>query len=157
MGLTPHSGLPLFAVVFLMTQQAYQSQVLSIAQADHEILECGIQNLRRLFMGIDPPAVAALASIPKFIDKQVRHFAYAEKQVFPLLVVDNPGENLAQVVAELRQEQATLLEELRWLKNLLQRYCQTRFTDELRTATLDFFATLEKHSAKEAQLFALFN
>ena len=141
-----------------MTPPTHQAQVLGTARADHEILTGVMENVRAMFKG-ERPADAAqqFANIQQLLAVKIgEHFADEEKYLFPWMVTDNPSAAVAQVVAELCREHATLLEEAQQLRSLLHHRSITNCSGALWVALLDFFCDLHAHAAKEDQLFKLF-
>jgi len=133
-------------------------QILQVAQADHVLLSLSIWNFRRLFTGARPPEAAQqFAEIQQFITKKIfAHFADEESRVFPLMLADDPGKPTSKVIAELRAEHATLLTKAHRLNALLARCSLNKCKGEHWSALRSFLTDMEKHVAKEDQLFALF-
>lgn len=140
------------------TDRTQRSEILGSAQADHELLFLGIENFRKLFAGVRPSdAAQQFASIQQLITKKIaEHFADEEDRIFPLLLAGNPTEKESQTIAELCEEHATFLATAQWLNALLQRTNLAKCKGELWTALRDFLTGLEKHIAKEDQLFEAF-
>ena len=142
-----------------MSLSTDQLQVLLAAQADHVLLSTSIWNFRRLFQGAAPSdAAQQFAEIQHQITKKIRdHFANEENQVFPLMLTTQLNPAQAQLIAELRQEHGRLLAEAQHLNALLQHVKSlAKCKGEVWTALRVFLKEMEKHVAKEDQLFAAF-
>jgi len=135
----------------------HQAQLLSIARTDHEILARAIKNFRTLFSGAHlPNAAQQFDEIKQLVAQKIpEHFA-DEEAVFPSLLANNPSRPVAQVIAELRAEHIQLLEEVQQISTQLRHSTITKCPGHLWLTLLDIFKTLEKHAAKEEQLFKLF-
>ena len=135
----------------------HQAQLLSIARTDHEILARAIKNFRTLFSGAHlPNAAQQFDEIKQLVAQKIpEHFA-DEEAVFPSLLADNPSRPVAQVIGELRTEHIQLLEEVQQISIQLHHCSITQCPGHLWRAMLEIFKTLEKHAAKEEQLFKLF-
>jgi len=144
-------------VSFFGMEKHHQAQLLSMARADHEILARAIKNFRRLFAGNHPSTAAQeFNEIKQLITQKIpEHFA-DEEAVFPSLLSDNPSQHVAQVIAELRSEHIQLLEEVQQVSDQLHPCTLTQCHGHLWLAMLDVFKALEKHAAKEEQLFKSF-
>jgi len=134
-----------------------QVQLLSMVRTDHEILARAIKNFRQLFSGKHPAdAAQEFNEIKQLITQKIpEHFA-DEEAVFPSLLSDNPSPHVARVIAELRSEHIQLLEEVQQVSDQLNPCTITQCHGHLWLAMLDVFKALEKHAAKEEQLFKSF-
>lgn len=128
-----------------------------MARTDHEILTRAIKNFRTLFSSAHlPDAAQQFDEIKHLVVKKIpEHFA-DEEAVFPSLLSDNPSQHVAQVIAELRSEHIQLLEEVQQVSDQLHPCTLTQCHGHLWLAMLDVFKALEKHAAKEEQLFKSF-
>ncbi len=138
-----------------MILPTHQSQVVGPARADHEILTVAMESAHRLLGGDrSPAAVEQFANIQNLISEKIgEHFAYEEKQVFPLLIRENPSENVIQTVAELCREHTTLLTEAQRLSVKIQPIRLADSTNELWVEIMEFFSDFYHHLSKENQLF----
>lgn len=87
-------------------------------------------------------------------EKIMAHFAYEEEHIFPALLQGSPSQETSDAVSILRKEHVSLRKEAQRLNEMLSdEGSDGNLTDVLRKAMLDFFISLEKHAAKENQLF----
>lgn len=138
----------------VVTPREYRSQVFVVVSADHLILATAIENFRRMFMGERSHATAQeFANVQRLIGERiVEHFAYEDNTVFPALLVDCPNPETAQLIAQLVQEHARLVQQARHISARLERTNVAKCTGELWKATLDFLTALTKHNANEEEL-----
>ena len=142
-----------------MDPQLERSQALSRERADHVQLALSIFNFRRLFKGARPAdAPQQFAEVQHFIAKKVaEHFADEERCIFPVFLAGQTTPQERQVITELCAEHAQLLATAHQLHGQLQRLTIAKCKGELWNALRDFLAVLEKHLAKEDQLFESFS
>ena len=138
-------------------EKYHKKQLLRMVRTDHEIIARAIKNFRRLFAGEhQPDASQHFDEIKHLVTQKIpEHFA-DEEAVFPSLLVDNPSQQVAQIIAELHTEHIQLLEEVQQVSNHLHQSSITQCPAPLWLAMLDIFKALERHAAKEDQLFKLF-
>lgn len=124
--------------------------------ADHEILSYYIEHFHQIFADESPKNLRAEIDDIRMIlnEKVVDHFAYEEEHVFPGLLKAISGEETFAAVSILRKEHVSLRKEAQRLNEMLaDQDLDGNPSAELRKAMLDFFISLEKHAAKENQLF----
>ena len=141
-----------------MNPKTHWEQIEQIIKADHFIFDAAIENFKRLLKNDYPPdAAQQLDHITRNVaEKLAHHFAIEEDQLFPALLANNPSPTTVSVIAELRLEHLTLLEESRLLRVLLRGHLPTNLSNEVWLATTRFLDHLKKHDAKEEALFNLF-
>ena len=140
---------------FSVALPTHQSLILGPARVDHEILTRAMENAHRLLRGERPPdAAQQFAHIQQILAERIQeHFAYEENQVFPALLTNNPGEPVAQVIAELLTDHRTLLTAAQRLAVRLQQRSLADCTNEIWIEIMDFFSDFYTHVVKEDQLF----
>ena len=139
-----------------MSKRQRLSESLKTVMADHEILSHYIEHFHRLFAGESPKNQRSEIDDIRMIltKKVVEHFAFEEEHIFPGLLKAIPGEETSEAVSILRKEHVSLRKEAQRLNEMLaDQDLDGTPTGELRKVMLDFLADLEKHAAKENQLF----
>ena len=93
------------------------------------------------------------ANLKRFITERIeRHFSNEETQLFPVLLADNPTAKTKQLIAELRQEHADLLERAQLLSTQVEQNTPPNSTTQFWTEITDFFTDLENHALREESL-----
>ena len=126
------------------------------AEGDHELLTKYIECFHRMFAHPSPKvARQATAAVRHLINRKiVDHFAYEERHILPALLKINPSEKVLRGVTKLRLEHQSLLSEAKRLDRLLaDETTAYNHPSQLRKAMLHFFHRMEKHAAKEDELF----
>ena len=124
--------------------------------ADHEILAQYIERFNRMFADESPKNMREeIDGIKQIINqKVVDHFAYEEEHIFPGLLHAIPSKEVSDAVSILRKEHVSFLKQAKRLNEMLSdQDPDGNLTDVLRKAMLDFLANLERHAAKENELF----
>jgi iron-sulfur cluster repair protein YtfE (RIC family) len=139
-----------------MGKRQHLSESLRAVMADHEILSIYIERFNRLFVDDSPGNVQKEIGEIRLIlnDKIMAHFAYEEEHIFPALLQGDPSQKTSDAVSVLHKEHVSLRKEAQRLSEMLtDEDSEGNLTDLLRKAMLDFFISLEKHAAKENELF----
>ena len=121
------------------------------------MIDRAAKTFHKLLTGnLQPNATQQFNEITQLITEKIpEHFA-DEEAVFPSLLVENPSPQVVKVIAELRTEHIQLLDEIQQVGSKLHHCSVTQCPSPLWLAMLDIFKALEKHAAKEDQLFKLF-
>ena len=122
---------------------------------DHEMLEEFIGGFNRLFaFGATTIPREAADATREFSQKLIGHFAYEEQHIFPALLARLSGPDVVQVISELREEHDDLEKRAKQLSKMLS---ATNLADQnansLRKAMEDLGERMQRHSAKENELF----
>ncbi len=139
-----------------MGKRQHLSESLKTVMADHEILSHYIEHFNQMFVDGSPTNLRKeIDEIKQILNhKVVEHFAYEEEHIFPGLLKAVSAEETSDAVSILRKEHVSLRKEAQRLNEMLSdEGPDGNLTGELRKAMLDFFISLEKHAAKENQLF----
>jgi len=139
-----------------MSKQQDLSESVKTAMADHEILSQYIERYNRMFADESPKNMREEIDGIKLIvnQKVVDHFAYEEEHIFPGLLQAIPSKEVSDAVSILRKEHVLLLKQAKRLNEMLSNQDHDgNCTSALRKAMLDFLANLERHAAKENELF----
>jgi hypothetical protein len=131
---------------------------LEKASADHEMLDQYMACYKRIFTRTSAKAVRkATEATRHFLRKKVvEHFAFEERRIFPALLEAFPSEGVADLVLKLRADHKRLMQEARRLDQMLaDETAAYNRPSSLRKGMLNFFHRLEKHAAKEDELFPL--
>jgi hypothetical protein len=138
-----------------MSLEQHREELWRMVMRDHDIISKGIESSRTLFAGESwQDQTQEIELLKRLISKTlVRHFSFEEDQVFPDLLEGRPETRVSQALAELRLEHVAFRERADRLHALLSGPDLTSATPELRRALPEFFADLDKHSAKEDELY----
>ena len=133
-----------------------RDKIESITRADHKILAQAVASFRELFKGDRlPDADHELAEIQQLLKKMIAdHFACEDTDLFPVLLANHSGTKTDELIAELKQEHVTLLDELHNVNALVGKRSLNKMTGEAWMALLNFFNHLQNHLTKEDQLLA---
>jgi iron-sulfur cluster repair protein YtfE (RIC family) len=124
--------------------------------ADHEILSLYFERFNRMFVDGSPGSTQTEIGEIRLIlnEKIMAHFAYEEEHIFPALLHCDPSQETSDAVSILRKEHVSLRNEAQRLNEMLpDEEPDGNLADVPRKAMLDFFTSLEKHAAKENELF----
>lgn len=142
-----------------MTPETNRENLLKVAQADHESILSVTENVFR-FIGCpdSPDAAKEFHTTQRLINEVLgNHFTYEENQLFPSLLAHNSDAQTTQVIAKLRQEHTSLLEQARlFSEKFAGGYNLDERRDELWQTTTHLVSALENHVAKEERLFESF-
>ena len=135
-----------------------QDKIKHSIQADHEIIANAVVNFHLLFdRARTPEADRELADVQRLFQAKIaQHFADEDKDLFPALLLKHPDPTTAKVIAELVQEHADLLEELRKANARIDQRELKSMTGEVWVLMLHFFNQLQNHMDKEDALLAQF-
>lgn len=122
---------------------------------DHEMLEEFIDGFNRLFAtGATTIPPDAADTTREFSQKLTGHFAYEEQHIFPALMATLSSADAAQLISELREEHDELEKKAKQLNKMLS---PANLADQnvksLRLAMQDLGDQMQRHSAKENELF----
>ncbi len=126
------------------------------AEADHEILELYIESFHKMFSRSSGKVIRAATQAARLFlnQKVVDHFAYEEQRIFPVLLENNPGQEICERIEQLRRDHQRLLRDARKIDHLLCREeAAYNRADLLRKSMVKFFHDLETHAAVENELF----
>jgi hypothetical protein len=120
---------------------------------DHVLLEEFLEGFHHLFAsGVTTISQEVADETREFSEKLIGHFAYEEQHIFPALLETRPGQ--AQIVAELREEHDELEKRAKQLNKMLSpSHLASQNVATLRRAMQDLGDQMERHSAKENELF----
>jgi iron-sulfur cluster repair protein YtfE (RIC family) len=137
--------------------QPNRKDLFRTTEADHRIIEASINSFRRMSNGDSPQdAPKEIDALKLFLtDMLPKHFAYEEEKIFPLLLADNPSENIMRLILELKEEHKRLLVELGDLSVELSSRNLMQNTGVLWMDCLALFNRLRIHASKEDKLFRL--
>jgi len=124
--------------------------------ADHEILSHYVEHFNRMFVdGSAKNMREEIDEIKQILnEKVIAHFAYEEEHIFPGLLEVIPSQETSDAVSILREEHELLRKQVKQLNEMLSdEDPDGKLTGALRTTMLDFLANLERHAAKENELF----
>ena len=141
-----------------MNPASRPEQILSVIQADHDILSRAIKDFRKLFAGeLSPDTVHQFPALRHLLAHRIAElFADEESRLFPVLLATETGSEIAPILAELRQNHIRLQAEAQHLAARLDRDRFPQLTADLGAALLDFFTQFEKHVVREDQVFNSF-
>ena len=128
-------------------------------EADHRIIQAGIDSFRRMSTGDSPQDKAKEISNLKLLltDMLPKHFAYEEEKIFPLFLADNPSKDVSRLILELKEEHKRLLIEVGDLSAELSSRNLMQNLGVLWMDCLALFNRLSIHASKEDELFRLFS
>jgi len=132
-----------------------RSESLRSVLNDHEMLEQFIDSFNRLFAsGATTIPMDAVAATREFSQKLTGHFAYEEQHIFPALLATMSSADAARLIAELREEHDELERKAKRLNKMLSpANLASQNVRSLRMAMQDLGDQMERHSAKENELF----
>jgi hypothetical protein len=132
-------------------------ELFRMAMTDHNIIEAGMQSFRRMLSGTPPKHAPKefddLALL--FRNMLPKHFAFEEEKIFPLLLADNPSEEVSRLILELKEEHKQLLVEIKGLPLELSSHSQRQSVGMTWMEFVGFFDRQQKHASKEDELFRL--
>ena len=142
----------------MVLQTNNPDQIKRSIQSDHEIIANAVVNFHLLFDRTrTPEADRELATVQHLFQAKItQHFTDEDQALFPALLVKHPDPKTAKVVAELIQEHADLLEELRKANARIDQRELKSMTGEVWVLMLHFFNQLQNHMDKEDELLAGF-
>jgi len=110
-----------------------------------------VENVNRLFAGGAPDVTKkARASARRFLNEQLlAHFAGEEQHIFPALLDADLGKKVVQRIADLRKDHKQFVKQI----NKLDKLIAGPVGPALRKALTGFSVRLQKHAAKENELF----
>ena len=124
--------------------------------ADHEILSHYVEHFNEMFVdGSAKNIREEIDAIKQILNEKVTaHFAFEEEHIFPGLLEAIPGQETSDAVSILREEHVLLRKQAERLNEMLSdENPDGTLTGALRKAMLDFLVNLERHAAKENELF----
>lgn len=124
--------------------------------ADHEILSHYVEHFNQMFVdGSAKNMREEIDEIKQILnEKVIAHFAFEEEHIFPGLLGAIPNQETSDDVSILREEHELLRKQAGRLNEMLSdEGPDGNLTGALRKAMLDFLANLERHAAKESELF----
>jgi len=132
-----------------------RAESLRLVLNDHEMLEEFIDGFNRLFAsGTTTISKEVADETREFSQKLIGHFAYEEQHIFPALLASMPGSDVAQIISELREDHDELERRAKQLSKMLSpANLAGQNVNSLRVAMRDLGDQMERHSAKENELF----
>ncbi len=131
------------------------SRPVHVAMEDHRLLAQFVAHCNLLCAaGPGPLPRKAVEATQTFTQQLCGHMAYEERRLFPVLAATPPTPATGALLAELEAEHRVIEDETRRLSRALARNPQTdREVAAVRKQLRDLAKHLEKHSAKENELF----